>query len=69
MSYNKLVFRITTGLIITGAGLILLIMGIMGYGASLIISVIVTAIGVAILLNKREDEIEQIKNDKNNNHD
>ncbi|MFN3188185.1 MAG: hypothetical protein ACK42D_01395 [Candidatus Paceibacteria bacterium] len=62
-------FRITTGLIITGAGLILLIMGIMGYGASLIISVIVTAIGVAILLNKREDEIEQIKNDKNNNHD
>ena len=69
MLYNEIMFRIITGSIITGFGLILLVMGAMGYGASLIFSVIVIGFGTAILLNTKEDEIEKIKNNKDNNHE
>ncbi len=62
-------FRIVTGAVITIMGLFLLVCGIVEQNVSAIFGIVVIAIGVAILLNKQEDEIEEIKNDKNINHE
>lgn len=69
MSYNGHVFRIITGVAIIVIGLGFLLDGIFVQSALAVFGIIISAIGVAILLNKKEDEIEEIKNDKNINHE
>lgn len=62
-------FRIITGAVITIVGLGFLLGGIFDKNISAILSVFVIAIGMTIVLNKQEDEIEQIKSDKQINHE
>ena len=62
-------FRIITGAIISLGGLFLLVGGVMEREGSAVVGLIALAIGVAILLNKKEDEIEEITNDKNDTHE
>jgi len=62
-------FRIVTGSIITLVGLFFLVGGIMRLGVPIIFGVAAIVIGGAILLNKKEDEIEQIKNTNHKNYE
>lgn len=69
MLYNEFMFRIMTGSIIASIGVILLILGIVEQSVSLIFSITLIALGIVILLNKKEDEIEQIKSNKQIHHE
>jgi len=62
-------FRILTGIVVTAIGLGLLIAGLTADGSTAIFGIGVSVIGIAILLNKKEDEIEQIKSNITKNHD
>lgn len=62
-------FRIITGVIITIVGLGFLLGEILDKNISTILGMFMIAIGMTIVLNKQEDEIEQIKSDKHIKHE
>lgn len=57
-------FRIITGSVIFLIGLGFLIGSVIEQDISGLFGIAIIAVGVAILLNKHEDEIEEIKSDK-----
>ncbi|MCA9354565.1 MAG: hypothetical protein KC877_03545 [Candidatus Kaiserbacteria bacterium] len=59
-------FRIITGVAVMAFGLWLIYMYSAGIFATLY-GLVITGVGVAILLNKKEDEIEKITKDTHNN--
>ena len=57
-------FRIITGVVVLGIGLWLLLLAMHTTWIFLFHGSIASAIGIAILLNKKEDEIEDINEPK-----
>lgn len=71
LSLAQRVYTIPMFRIITGSIVVLLGLGLAWFGAhdgigSLVFGLVFAAIGVAILLNKQEDEIEEISNQESN---
>lgn len=62
-------FRVATGIIITIGGLFFLVGGLLEQEGSAIVGAVAIVIGIAILMNKKEDEIEQIKNNTHKDHE
>lgn len=62
-------FRIITGAIIILLGFSLLLSGGLVLGVSIIFPLLIIAVGGVIVLNNKEDEIEQIKSNKQTNHE
>lgn len=67
--YNGAMFRVATGIIITIGGLFFLVGGLLEQEGSAIVGAVAIVIGIAILMNKKEDEIEQIKNNTHKDHE
>jgi len=62
--YNKGMFRIITGIVVISAGAWFILASVREAIGLLIPGGIIIAIGITILLNTREDDIEEIKNNK-----
>ena len=65
--YNEPMFRIITGVAVIAFGLWLIYMLYPAGIFATLYGLVMTGVGVAILLNKKEDEIEEITKDTHNN--